>query len=497
MGLENEYGISSQKSTDPVTLSNRIVLAYARYVYPNKNIRWDYDLETPLHDERGFDLSRSEVHESLLTDEDQNIPNLVLPNGARFYVDHAHPEYSSPEVLSPLEIVKWDLAGEQIMKKACELDALIYPEDKIRIFKNNVDNKGASYGTHENYIAKRSTDFNKLISGLTPHFISRQIYCGAGRVGIGQNSEVSGFQISQRADYIEAQVGLETTLRRPIINTRDEPHADPKTYRRLHVINGDANMSDFATLLKVGVTSIIIKMIEEDFLNATDIQIINPVEVIKNISHDIKLEQVYETTNLRKVSAVDMQEWYLEKSIDFLEKWGSDKETDHVIELWEQTLNMLKNDRDSLKNKVDWIAKYELVNKYMDKNDLEIDDPLIKSLDFKYSEITSSDGIGQILKKNNLLSSFFSVAEVDDAVLNPPISTRAWLRGRVLSKYSESISAASWDSLIFDLDKDKPLVRISTANPLKGTKELTHDLIENSNTASELVDSIRERPETY
>ena len=256
-------------------------------------------------------------------------------------------------------------------------------------------------------------------------------------------------------------------------------------------------MSDFATLLKVGVTSIIIKMIEEDFLNAADIQIINPVEVIKNISHDIKLEQVYETTNLRKVSAVDIQEWYLEKSIDFLEKRGSDEETDHVIELWQQTLYMLKNDRDSLKNKVDWIAKYDLVNKYMDKNDLEIDDPLIKSLDFKYSEITSSDGIGQILKKNNLLSSFFSVAEVDDAVLNPPISTRAWLRGRVLSKYSESISAASWDSLIFDLDKDKPLVRISTANPLKGTKELTHDLIENSNTASELVDSIRERPETY
>jgi len=174
MGIENEYGITSAKNTDPVTLSNRIVLAYAKHKYPNINIRWDYDVENPLRDARGFDLSRSDADFSLLTDEDQSIPNIVLPNGARFYVDHAHPEYSSPEVLTPTEVVKWDLAGERVMQIAVSLDSKIYPQDPIRIFKNNVDNKGASYGTHENYMTKRATDFKDLVNGLTSHFVTRK-----------------------------------------------------------------------------------------------------------------------------------------------------------------------------------------------------------------------------------------------------------------------------------------------------------------------------------
>ena len=289
MGIENEYGITSAKNTDPVTLSNRIVLAYAKHKYPNINIRWDYDVENPLRDARGFDLSRSDADFSLLTDEDQSIPNVVLPNGARFYVDHAHPEYSSPEVLTPTEIVKWDLAGERVMQIAVSLDSKIYPQDPIRIFKNNVDNKGASYGTHENYITKRSTEFKKLVSGLTPHFVTRQIYCGAGRIGINQDSSKDGFQISQRADYIEAHVGLETTLRRPIINTRDEPHCDSKLHRRLHVIIGDANMSDFATILKFGSTSLILSMIEDDYVDFNEIEMERPVELIKEVSQDLNL----------------------------------------------------------------------------------------------------------------------------------------------------------------------------------------------------------------
>ena len=272
MGLENEYGISSAKNTDPITLSNRIVFAYAKHVYPESNIRWDYDVESPLRDARGFDMSRADADPSQLTDEDQVIPNLVLPNGARFYVDHAHPEFSAPEVLNPIDITKWDLAGEQIMKIAVALDAKEFPEDKIRVFKNNVDNKGASYGTHENYQMKRSTNFSKIVAGLTPHFITRQIYCGAGRIGIGQESEKNGYQISQRADYIEAHVGLETTMKRPIINTRDEPHADPKISRRLHVIIGDANMSDFANILKVGSTALIISMIEDGFVDFEEVK---------------------------------------------------------------------------------------------------------------------------------------------------------------------------------------------------------------------------------
>ena len=215
LGLENEYGISSQQNTDPITLSTRIVNAYAQYVYPNSNIRWDYDLENPLRDARGFDITRAEADFSLLTDEDQTIANIVIPNGARFYVDHAHPEYSAPETTNALDALIWDRAGEEILIKAIDLDNKIFPNDRIRIFKNNVDNKGASYGTHENYLTKRSTEFTKIIKLLTPHLITRQIFTGAGRIGIGQNPQNYEYQISQRArseEHTSEPVTLESRM---------------------------------------------------------------------------------------------------------------------------------------------------------------------------------------------------------------------------------------------------------------------------------------------
>jgi len=495
MGLENEYGISSSQNTDPITLSNRVVFAYAKHVYPDSNIRWDYDVESPLRDARGFDMSRAEADPSQLTDEGQAIPNLVLPNGARFYVDHAHPEFSAPEVLNPLDITKWDLAGEQIMKIAVALDAKEYPNDKIRIFKNNVDNKGSSYGTHENYQTKRSTDFSKIVSGLTPHFVTRQIYCGAGRIGIGQKSEKDGYQISQRADYIEAHVGLETTMKRPIINTRDEPHADPKSNRRLHVIIGDANMSDFANILKVGSTALIISMIEDGFIDFEEVGLINPVGTIKDISHDIDVQKVYLTKNGKKYSAIDIQEWYLEKSKMYLSKEGYDDNSRQVIEFWEQALFGLRNNKDELTDKIDWIAKLAVINKYRDKHKLELKDDLIKSIDFKYSEITSDDGIAQVLRRNKLLKEFVKADEIGKAVSEPPIDTRAWFRGKSVSKFTKSIAAASWESLIFDIDKSQPLFRISTIDPLKGTKSLTGEMINGSDTALDLINSIRNNPD--
>lgn len=497
MGLENEYGISSAQNTDPITLSNRIVFAYAKHVYPESNIRWDYDVESPLRDARGFDMSRAEADPSQLTDEDQVIPNLVLPNGARFYVDHAHPEFSAPEVLNPRDITKWDLAGEQIMKIAVALDAKDFPDDKIRVFKNNVDNKGSSYGTHENYQMKRTTDFSKIVTGLTPHFITRQIYCGAGRIGIGQKSEEIGYQISQRADYIEAHVGLETTMKRPIINTRDEPHADPKISRRLHVIIGDANMSDFSNILKVGSTSLIISMIENGFLDFDEVNLQNPVGVVKDISHDLDLKKVYVTTNGKEFSAIDVQEWYLEKSKLYLSQHGYDDNSRQVIDFWEQAIAGLRNKKEDLADRIDWIAKLNLIKKYQEKNELTIEDDLIKSLDFKYSEITSDDGIAQVLKRNRLLKEYVNSMEVQIAISEPPTDTRAWFRGKTVSKFPKSIAAASWDSLIFDIDKNQPLFRINTSDPLKGTQASTGEIISHSDTALDLVNSIRKNPDLY
>ncbi len=222
---------------------------------PARRARWDFEEENPLRDAARFDLAREAADASQLTDEDIGLANVILTNGARLYVDHAHPEYSAPEVTNPRDAVLWDKAGERIMAEAAERAAQLPGAQPIHLYKNNTDNKGASYGTHENYLMKRETPFSDIVRHLTPFFVSRQVVTGAGRVGIGQDGQEHGFQISQRADYFEVEVGLETTLKRPIINTRDEPHADAEKYRRLHVIIGDANLSEISTYLKLGTTS--------------------------------------------------------------------------------------------------------------------------------------------------------------------------------------------------------------------------------------------------
>src|SRR5690606_33383924 len=244
--------------------------------------------ENPLRDARGFEISRAGADPSQLTDEEIGLANLILTNGARLYVDHAHPEYSSPEVTSPRDAVVWDKAGERIMAAAARWAGSMPGAAPIQLYKNNVDNKGASYGCHENYFMERSTPFADIVRHLIPFFVSRQVICGAGRVGIGQDGSGEGFQISQRADYLEVEVGLETTLKRPIINTRDEPHADPERYRRLHVIIGDANLSEISTYLKLGTTALVLAMIEDGFLSG-DLTITRPVAALHNVSHDPSL----------------------------------------------------------------------------------------------------------------------------------------------------------------------------------------------------------------
>ena len=269
MGVEVEYGISvqGQPLANPMVASSQVVNAYASATVKARRARWDFEEESPLRDARGFDMSRQVADPTQLTDEDMGLANVILTNGARLYVDHAHPEYSTPEVTTPLDIVRWDKAGEQVM-----LDAVADGRAGARrpsrsvLYKNNTDNKGASYGAHENYLMRRSTPFGDIVRHLTPFFVCRQVVAGAGRVGIGQDGREHGFQLSQRADFFEVEVGLETTLKRPIINTRDEPHADPEKYRRLHVIIGDANLAEVSTYLKVGTTALVLAMIEDRFI---------------------------------------------------------------------------------------------------------------------------------------------------------------------------------------------------------------------------------------
>ena len=302
MGTEVEYGISvvGQPYANPMLASSQVVNAYASASQAARRARWDFEEESPLRDIRGWERPRTMADPSQLTDEDLGLANVILTNGARLYVDHAHPEYSSPEVTNPLDAVRWDKAGERVMLAAIRRTPTLPGGLPIALYKNNTDNKGVSYGAHENYLVPRSTPFAMIVKHLIPFFVTRQVICGAGRVGIGQDGRQDGFQISQRADFFEVEVGLETTLKRPIINTRDEPHADPERHRRLHVILGDANLAEVSTYLKVGTTSLVLAMIEDGFIDE-DFSIDQPVAALRAVSHDTSLRHEVTLQNGRNL----------------------------------------------------------------------------------------------------------------------------------------------------------------------------------------------------
>ena len=263
-GIETEYGIVVRGAeNNPVSASSLLINAYVSAT--SRKVGWDFDDEHPANDARGFSLD-----DVLAPEVETTLVNAVLTNGARYYVDHAHPEISTPEVSNAREAVVWDRAAEEIVQASMEYARpLLAPGGELVVYKNNSDGKGNSYGCHENYLLARELPFGRLAAQITPHFVTRQIFCGAGKVGCelpGRAPDEVVYQLSQRADFFEEEIGLETTLKRPIVNTRDEPHCDPQKYRRLHVIVGDANMSEVATYLKVGTTSIVLAMIEDDEL---------------------------------------------------------------------------------------------------------------------------------------------------------------------------------------------------------------------------------------
>src|SRR5262249_11173322 len=278
MGIETEYGITVKNQPDFNPILSSLLLINSYETFRSSRVRWDYEAESPLRDARGFEYMEEKEGTSK---EESRLINLILSNGARFYVDHAHPEYSSPETTNPRDLVIWDRAGERILNLSRQrAEAVSPPEQRILIYKNNTDNKGNSYGTHENYLIDRRCPFTRIVQHLMPFLVTRQVFTGAGKVGSENNLEYTPFQISQRAG------GLETMHSRPIINTRDEPHADPEKYRRLHVIVGDANMSEFTTYLKVGTTAIVLSMLEDDFIDR-DLALDNPVLGFRTVSRDL------------------------------------------------------------------------------------------------------------------------------------------------------------------------------------------------------------------
>ncbi|MBB6172053.1 proteasome accessory factor A [Nocardiopsis mwathae] len=492
MGIETEYGISvpGNPGANAMVSSTQVVNAYlAASAARARKARWDFEEENPLRDARGFDLAREVADPTQLTDEDLGLANVILTNGARLYVDHAHPEYSAPEVTNPLDAVLWDKAGERVMADAARRAGAIPGVDPIQLYKNNTDNKGASYGCHENYLMRRATAFGDIVRHLIPFFVSRQVICGAGRVGIGADGRDNGFQISQRADFFEVEVGLETTLKRPIINTRDEPHADPDKYRRLHVIIGDANMSEVSTYLKLGTTSIVLAMIEDGFISV-DLTLDTPVADLRAFSHDPGLTHTARLRDGRRMTAVQIQREYLDQARKYVQdRYGTDVDADtaDVLDRWESTLDRLTEDPMQLAEELDWVAKLKLLEGYRSRDGLDWGHHRLELVDLQYSDVRPERGLYNRLAARGRMERLLDDADVERSITEPPEDTRAYFRGRCLAQYADSVAAASWDSVIFDLPGYDSLQRVPTLEPLRGTKEHVGALLDRCPTAADLV----------
>jgi len=493
MGIETEYGVSvpGDPTANQMMLSGHVVNAYAS----NRGMRaaragWDYEDEAPLRDARGFEVGRQYAEASQLTEEeDPTLANVVLTNGARLYVDHAHPEYSSPEVTTPRAAVRWDRAGELIMLESVRRLSSVPGTAGVNLYKNNTDGKGASYGTHENYLMRRETPFADVVKHLIPFFVARQVMCGAGRVGIGQDSTSAGYQIAQRSDFFEVEVGLETTLKRPIINTRDEPHAVADLYRRLHVIIGDANQCDVASLLKMGTTSLVLAMIEDRAIDA-DLAVRGPVATLHEVSHDPTLKTLIELRDGRTMTAVQMLWAYYELAERYLSRHQDgevDTDTAEVMARWSSVLTRLERDPMECAREIDWVAKLALLQGYRDRDGLEWTDPRLKAIDIQWSDVRPEKGIFHRLRRRDRIEMLVDEALVIEAMDTPPEDTRAYFRGRCLEKFPTEVAAASWDSVIFDVPGHTSLQRVPMLEPLRGTKASVGGLLDRSADASALL----------
>jgi proteasome accessory factor A len=498
MGTEVEYGVSlpGQPQANAMLLSAQVVNAYASSLPAGRARRasWDFEEESPLRDARGFDLggSGTVAQEFIEAEEDTGMANVILPNGARLYVDHAHPEYSSPEVTNPLDAVKWDKAGELVMldaaRRVASMPGVSAP---INLYKNNTDNKGASYGAHENYLCRRETPFTSLVRHLVPFFTTRQVMCGAGRVGLGQDGRTAGFQITQRADFFEVEVGLETTLKRPIVNTRDEPHADADRYRRLHVIIGDANMSEISTYLKVGTAALVLEMIEENVL-ADDLAIAQPVRELHEVSHDASLTHAITLADGRRITALDLQGEYLDRARKFIDdRYGddADEQTVDMLARWESVLSRLAEDPMLLASELDWVAKLRLLEGYRERDGLDWDSSRLQLVDLQYADVRPEKGLYHRLVSRGAMKTLLPAGAAEAAVSSPPEDTRAYFRGECLRRYGQSVAAASWDSVIFDVGRES-LVRVPMLEPLRGTKAHVGELLDRCPTAQSLIDAL-------
>jgi proteasome accessory factor PafA2 len=497
-GIETEYGITihGAESVDVVAESIELVRSYTEH---GAHMKWDYHLEDPHRDARGFRAAEllQDADESAYFEIDKNRPlsfeeiksDLVLSNGARFYNDHAHPEYSTPECTTIRQLVAQDKAGERILAEcARRRNKKLASGQEIRLFKNNTDFVGHSYGCHDNYLMRRDVPWDRIASGALPFLVTRQIFAGAGKMGIETESTVSQpgiFQISQRSDFFSVLVSIDTMNKRPLVNTRDEPHADVNRYRRFHVIIGDANMSEWATALKIGTTALVLDLIERD--EAPQLEIAQPVQALKSISRDQTYDWIIELRDGRKISAIDVQRLYLKAAQKSFA--SGDKETTWLLSEWENVLNDLERDVALARDRVDWVAKKFLLKAFQEEEKLAWSDPWLQAIDLEYHNIDFEQGLYFELVRQGSMRRTVSEEDIKSAIFSPPETTRAFFRGRSVARFNDAIASIQWDEIVFK--KDRRAHRVTLPQPSNDTRlEKLNAVMRDTTNYDELIDAV-------
>ena len=451
-GIETEYGIARDGVEDLDVVAESIALVRSA-MEPGVRMRWDYEAENPHHDDRGWDVPelRQDFDEADYFEQDTHREltfaeiksDLALGNGARFYNDHAHPEYCTPECSTLAELVAHDRAGERVVM-ACAQRLSKARGATVRLYKNNTDFRGHSYGCHENYLLPRALPWERLAAGAQAFLVTRQIFAGAGEFAIeAEDKFVSPhFQIAQRSDFFSELQSVDTMQKRPLINTRDEPHADPRQWRRFHVIIGDANLSPFATCLKVGTTALVLEAILRDPKRLFP-QLADPLAALPAISRDPRYRWEVKLANRRPSTALAVQRDYLAAVKELCDL--SEPERAALVADWEAVLNDLEADPLLCRDRLDWVAKLALIREFQAAQSLTDDDPWLQSLDLEYHRLDFDEGLYFGLEQSGVMRGVPAEAAVQQAMFEPPETTRALIRGKLLQKFSAAVLSAQWD----------------------------------------------------
>lgn len=485
LGTETEFGIAAKNPATSDPVSNSIFLVNSYPSLPSASILWDYESENPLLDARGYEADGERERPG---PEYNRLLNKLLPNGGRLYVDGAHPEYSTPECVNALDLLVYEKAGERLIEDALEMTrSLKEGAVALSVYKNNSDGKGNSYGYHENFLVSRKLAFEKIVAQLTPFLVTRQIYAGSGKVGYENKTDAAVYQLSQRADFFETWVDLNTMVKRPIINTRDEPHADRERYRRLHVIVGDTNMSEVSTFLKVGTLSLVLAMLEAG-REVKGVELKDPVKSVKAVSRDLTLKKTNPLLKGRAATAIEIQRVYLEQAERHFES-DADPVTRDILKRWRDVLDKLEEDPMQLSREIDWVIKKTLIESYIERKGCDWDDSRVALMDLQYHNIDRKKGLFFPLERSGFVEKLVSPELLMQAQENPPTDTRAYFRGACLKKFAKEIYAASWTSVLFD-DGQGSIKKVPLMDPWKGTRDLVGPLLEEASSAEALVNLI-------